>query len=90
MDGLKYVSSHEWAKVEGGIATVGISDFAQSELGDIVFVELPDVGDAVKKGEQFGVVESVKVSEMGARGRARRARATRSIASPGARRREEL
>jgi len=57
----KYAASHEWAKVEGNTATIGISDHAQSELGDVVYVELPEVGATVTKGETFGVVESVKV-----------------------------
>lgn len=57
---LKYAESHEWIKVEGNIATIGISDYAQSELGDIVFVELPEVGDAVSKGESCGTIEAVK------------------------------
>ncbi|DBA73120.1 hypothetical protein WJX79_005463 [Trebouxia sp. C0005] len=59
---LVYQDSHEWAKVDGDTATVGISDFAQAELGDIVYVELPEVGSEVKKGEQFGVIESVKAA----------------------------
>ncbi|KAI8465930.1 MAG: glycine cleavage system h-protein [Monoraphidium minutum] len=58
----KYAASHEWAKVEGNTATVGISDHAQSELGDVVYVELPEVGSTVTKGETFGVVESVKAA----------------------------
>ncbi|CAL8469436.1 g8977 [Coccomyxa elongata] len=61
-EGLKYAKSHEWAKIEGDTATIGISDFAQSELGDIVYVELPEVGSEVTKGENFGVVESVKAA----------------------------
>ncbi|GAA5345219.1 glycine cleavage system H protein [Planifilum fimeticola] len=63
---LKYSEEHEWLKVEeGGRARIGITDFAQSELGDIVFVELPEVGDEVTAGEPFGSVESVKtVSEL--------------------------
>lgn len=62
---LKYSEEHEWAKVEGNRMTIGITDFAQSELGDIVFVELPRVGDSVEFGEPFGSVESVKtVSEL--------------------------
>ncbi|KAJ9516558.1 hypothetical protein QJQ45_015114 [Haematococcus lacustris] len=60
IEGYKYAKSHEWAKVDGGVATVGISDHAQAELGDVVYVELPDVGKEVKQGETFGVVESVK------------------------------
>ncbi len=62
---LKYTKEHEWCRVKGTRATVGITDHAQSSLGDIVYVELPDVGDIVKKGESFGVVESTKaVSEL--------------------------
>ena len=63
--GLKYTKTHEWVKVEGGAGTVGVSDFAQHELGDIVFVEAPQLGDAVTAGSQMGTVESVKaVSEL--------------------------
>ncbi len=58
--GLKYTKEHEWIKVEGNIGIVGITDFAQDQLGDVVFVELPAVGRVLKAGEQFGVVESVK------------------------------
>ena len=57
---LKYSKSHEWVKFEDGIAVVGISDFAQDALGDVVFVNLPQVGDEVTAGETFGDVESVK------------------------------
>ena len=57
---LKYAPSHEWVRVDGDIATVGISDFAVKELTDLVYMELPAVGAAVKKGEGFGQVESVK------------------------------
>jgi glycine cleavage system H protein len=57
---LKYTREHEWARVKGNRVTVGITDFAQDQLGDVVFVELPTVGDEVKKGEAFGVVESTK------------------------------
>ena len=57
----KYAASHEWAKIEGDVATFGISDHAQAELGDVVYVELPEVGAAVTKGETFGCIESVKV-----------------------------
>ena len=57
---LKYSREHEWVLVEGNVATVGITDFAQDKLGDIVFVELPAVGDKVTKDEAMGVVESVK------------------------------
>ncbi len=59
-DDLKYTRDHEWARVQGGRVTVGITDFAQDQLGDVVYVELPEVGDEVKKGETFGVVESTK------------------------------
>ena len=57
---LKYTEDHEWVLVEDDIVTIGISDFAQDQLGDIVFVELPEVGDTVEAGKTFGVVESVK------------------------------
>ena len=57
---LRYSRSHEWAKVDGDKVRVGISDYAQSQLGDIVFVELPGVGDRFEKGQEFGTVESVK------------------------------
>jgi glycine cleavage system H protein len=62
---LKYTKEHEWARVAGAKVTVGITAFAQEQLGDVVYVELPKVGDAIKKGEPFGVVESTKaVSEL--------------------------
>ena len=57
---LKFSKEHEWVLVEGNVATVGITDYAQDQLGDIVFVELPGVGDKVSKEDAFGVVESVK------------------------------
>ncbi|WP_434309540.1 glycine cleavage system protein GcvH [Hominifimenecus sp. rT4P-3] len=57
---LKYVKSHEWIKREGDTAIIGISDYAQDALGDLVFVNLPEVGDSVSVGEAFGDVESVK------------------------------
>ena len=57
---LKYSESHEWIKIEGDVVTIGVSDYAQSELGDIVFVELPEVGDEVAKGESCGTIEAVK------------------------------
>jgi glycine cleavage system H protein len=57
---LKYSKEHEWVRVEGNRAYIGITDFAQSELGDIVFVELPSVGDEITAGKTFGTVESVK------------------------------
>jgi glycine cleavage system H protein len=62
---LKYSEEHEWVRVEGNKAYIGITDFAQSELGDIVFVELPEDGDDVEQDQPFGSVESVKtVSEL--------------------------
>jgi glycine cleavage system H protein len=62
---LKYSEEHEWVRVDGNKAIIGITDFAQSELGDIVFVELPEVGDTIAAGHSFGSVESVKtVSEL--------------------------
>lgn len=57
---LKYSKDHEWIKVEGNVGTIGITHFAQDQLGDVVFVELPAVGRTLKSNEQFGVVESVK------------------------------
>ena len=57
---LKYTEEHEWALVEENIATIGITDFAQKSLGDVVFVELPEVGTHVEKGSTFGVIESIK------------------------------
>lgn len=59
---LKYTKSHEWVRIEGEIATIGVTDYAQSELGDITYLELPDVGGSVSGGEPFGVVESVKAA----------------------------
>jgi glycine cleavage system H protein len=56
----KYTKSHEYIKVEGNVGTVGLTNYAQDQLGDIVFLELPEVGQEVKQGEPFGVVESVK------------------------------
>ncbi|MEW6014261.1 MAG: glycine cleavage system protein GcvH [Candidatus Zixiibacteriota bacterium] len=62
---LKYTKEHEWVKMDGDIATVGITDFAQGELGDVVFVELPSVGTKVKALQPFGTIEAVKaVSEI--------------------------
>jgi glycine cleavage system H protein len=57
---LKYTKSHEWVRLEGDTATVGITDFAQSELGDVVYVDLPVAGRVVQPGENFGSIESVK------------------------------
>jgi glycine cleavage system H protein len=59
-ENLSYTKDHEWTKIENDVATVGITDFAQSSLGDIVFVELPGVGDTLEQGGTFGVVESIK------------------------------
>ena len=59
---LKYAASHEWARLDGDIVTVGITDHAQDALGDLVYVELPNVGDAVQAGDEAGVVESVKAA----------------------------
>jgi glycine cleavage system H protein len=58
----RYQESHEWIRIEGDEAVVGISDYAQSELNDVVYVELPEVGDSLDQGEEFGSVESVKAS----------------------------
>jgi len=64
-DDIHYAKSHEWAKAEGENVKVGITDFAQDQLGDIVFVEMPEVGETFDKGAEFGTVESVKaVSEL--------------------------
>ncbi len=57
---LQYTKSHEWVRVEDGVATVGITDHAQDELGDVVFVELPETGSTLEAGDSFGAVESVK------------------------------
>jgi len=62
MEGLKYSESHEWVKVEGDVAVVGVSDFAQKEMGDITYVDMPEVDDEVTAGEEFGALESVKAS----------------------------
>ena len=62
LEGLRYSESHEWVKVEGGIAVIGVSDFAQAEMGDITYVDLPEEGDEVQAGEEFGALESVKAS----------------------------
>ncbi|KAL1359452.1 hypothetical protein AAHE18_04G108900 [Arachis hypogaea] len=59
---LKYCDSHEWVKVDGKSATIGITDHAQDHLGDVVYVELPEVGKGVTQGESFGAVESVKAT----------------------------
>ncbi len=57
---LKYTSDHEWVDIQDGVATVGITDFAQGELGDIVFVEFPEKGDSFDAGDTFGTIEAVK------------------------------
>lgn len=62
IEGLRYSEDHEWVKVEGNIAVIGISDFAQKELGDITYADLPEVDDEVEAGEEFGALESVKAS----------------------------
>lgn len=62
MSDLRYSEEHEWVSVDGDIATVGISDFAQQQLGDVVFVELPEIGRAVTRGDEIAVVESVKAA----------------------------
>lgn len=59
---LLYSESHEWVKVEGDVATIGVSDFAQSEMGDITYVDIPEEGDELSQGEDFGALESVKAS----------------------------
>lgn len=59
-ENLKYTKDHEWANIEGKVATIGITDHAQGALGDVVYVELPAVGRVLKTGETFGVVESIK------------------------------
>ena len=61
-DNLRYAKTHEWVRIEGDEVTVGISDYAQHALGDVVFAELPDVGRTLSMGEPFGVVESVKAA----------------------------
>lgn len=64
-DTLKYTKEHEWVKLDGNIATIGITDYAQGELGDVVFVEMPKIGTKVTQMQPFGVIEAVKaVSEM--------------------------
>lgn len=62
IEGLRYSEDHEWVKVEGGVAVVGISDYAQGELGDITYADLPEVGDDAVAGEDFAALESVKAS----------------------------
>lgn len=62
IEGLLYSESHEWVKVDGNVAIIGVSDFAQAEMGDITYVDMPDEGDSVQKGKEFGALESVKAS----------------------------
>ena len=62
-ESVKYQESHEWARVEGDLVVIGISDYAQDELGDVVFVELPEVGDELEAGETLGSIEAVKAVE---------------------------
>lgn len=62
IEGLRYSESHEWVKVDGDVALIGISDFAQAELGDITYVDLPSEGDELSAGDEFGALESVKAS----------------------------
>lgn len=62
LEGLRYAESHEWVKVEGDIAVIGISDFAQHSMGDLSYVDMPSVDDEVTAGEEFGAVESVKAA----------------------------
>ena len=59
-DGLRYTKEHEWAKLEGDVVTIGITDWAQEQLSDVVYVELPAVGKAVRQSDAFGVIEAVK------------------------------
>ena len=63
LNDLLYTETHDWLKVDGDIVTIGITDYAQHELGDIVYMELPEVGDEVTKGESFGSIEAVKAVE---------------------------
>ena len=62
IEGLLYSESHEWVKVEDGVAVIGVSDYAQAEMGDITYVDLPSEGDEFEAGEEFGALESVKAS----------------------------
>lgn len=62
LEGYKYAESHEWVKVENGIGYIGISDFAQAQLGNVVFVDLPEVGAKLVQKKEFGAVESVKAA----------------------------
>ncbi len=62
VEGLLYSESHEWVRVENGVAVIGVSDYAQHEMGDVTYVDLPCAGDEISKGEDFGALESVKAS----------------------------
>ena len=62
VQGLHYAKTHEWVKLDGDVATIGVSDFAQSELGDITYIELPEPGTSITQGEPLGVIESVKAA----------------------------
>ena len=62
LPGLKYSPKHTWVKVDGEYAYIGVSDFAQEQLGEVLFVEMPEVGDELNQGEEYGVVESSKVA----------------------------
>ncbi len=62
MSEMRYTKDHEWLRIEGDVATVGVTDYAQEQLGDVVYVELPDVGKSFKKGDEAAVVESVKAA----------------------------
>jgi glycine cleavage system H protein len=62
VEGLYYSESHEWVKVEGNVAIIGITDFAQHAMGDLSYVDMPEVDDELEKGEEFGAVESVKAA----------------------------
>lgn len=62
MPELRFTKSHEWVRVEDAVATIGITDYAQEQLGDIVFIELPKVGDKIKQSSQLGIIESTKAA----------------------------
>jgi glycine cleavage system H protein len=62
LSNYRFTASHEWVRLEGAVATVGITDHAQAQLGDVIFLELPDVGTALKAGFKFGAIESVKAA----------------------------
>lgn len=62
VEGLLYAEDHEWVKVDGDVATIGVTDFAQHEMGEIVYIELPEVDDELDAGDVFGVIESVKAA----------------------------